>query len=428
MNFKFRYLVYPVQQDCKLTIEAIYPVTISEEQEYYIYIQPFSGWKRYGLRNHKYTPNLEEINYFENRHKLKVESGVLTISLKLPQEDCYLCYFYIGEQQVQKMEIYALEEDLFKRTPYKGDNHLHSYMSDGLNSPMYMAAAACQVGYDYCVITDHWHFEPSVITKEFYENTGVDFLVIQGEEVHSPDNPVHILNLGGNASVNAWWQKDESEYRNAVAKELETIKAPLLDKDKYTVAACQVVFDKIREVDGIAVLCHPHWILAEGFNETEDVTDYLFDHKRFDVLELIAGGAFEVGTQMQISYYKDRDSMPILGNSDAHGTFGIKNPLGNYTIVFAEKYTADSIKDAIRKGFTIAGNENKLYGDYRLLKFGYFLQRNFYEEHKAERFQLGRSMIRMASSLLNEDPDRVKAVQTPRPSELYDKIHYASEM
>lgn len=212
---------------------------------------------------------------------------------------------------MERLEIYALEADLFARRPFKGDNHMHTYMSDGVDSPMYMAAASCRNGYDYCVITDHKLYEPSLMARDFFAPMGVDFLVIPGEEVHSPDNPVHIINLGGNKSVNDWWRDHEEEYRAVVLKEMESMTEPMTDADRYAAAASQVMFDRIREADGVAVLCHPNWILTNGFNEHEDITDYLFDHKRFDALELIAGGAYEVGTQMQLSYYNDRPNMPM---------------------------------------------------------------------------------------------------------------------
>ena len=424
MNYKFRHIIYPIQKECKLTIEPVFPVEIHEGLEYFIQIQPFSGWKCYGLRNSDKAPTAADEAFFKEQHLLKMEDGALTITVRLPQEDCYYCNLYLGDTHLEKLEIYALDEDLYSRTPYKGDNHLHTYMSDGRESPMYMAATACLNGYDYCVITDHWHYEPSLIAKRFFESTGVDFLVIPGEEVHSPDNPAHIINLGGTASVNAWWKDDDTEYREAVAKEMESITDPMTDADRYTAAACQVVYDKIHEMDGVAVMCHPNWIVGHGFNQTEDVTEYLFDHKRFDVLELIAGGAFEDGTQMQISYYQEQEKMPILGNSDSHSAFGSRMIMGNFTIVFAEEMTVEAIKKAIREGMTIAGNANKLYGDYRLVKFGYFLLRNFYEGHKEQRSALGSTMIRMVSSGDNKNPKWLEAFQKTKPSAMYAQIHY----
>ncbi|MBQ7868236.1 MAG: hypothetical protein IJ354_08825 [Clostridia bacterium] len=420
MFFRPMYLIYPVLKQLKITLEPQAPVTVDETNRYTLCIRPFSGLRRYGLRNREYIPTCQDEAFFKQIHPLVISNGMLEITLTLPQEDCYLCELFVNEQSAEKFEIYALEDDLFALQPFKGDNHMHTWMSDGKDSPMYMAAAACRLGYDYCVITDHKRYEPSLIAKDFFEQTGVDFLVVPGEEVHSPDNPVHIINLGGTESVNDWWRDHEPEYRAAVEKELETMHDPMTDDDRYAAAASQVMFDKIRSVDGVAVLCHPHWILPKGFNETEDITDYLFDHKRFDALELIAGGAYEVGTQMQVSYYQERNKMPILGNSDAHGCFGGKLEPGNFTILYASELSPDALKAAIRKGNTVAGNENKLYGDYRLVKYAYFLLRNFYPEHRNQRDTLGIRMQRAASSLGQAEVD----LTSIRPSTLFAELCY----
>ncbi|MBQ9951936.1 MAG: hypothetical protein IJO98_07340 [Clostridia bacterium] len=427
MNFKFRHLVYPVRKDCTVVIEPVFPVAVDAARNYELLIRPFSGLRRYGLRGCEGAPTEADEAFFAEKHALTVKDGCLEIRAAFPQEDCYLCKLSVDGVQTDALEIYALNDDLFGKTPYKGDNHMHTWMSDGKDSPMFMAAAACRHGYDYCVITDHHKYEPSLIARDFYKDTGVDFLVIPGEEIHSPDNPVHIINLGGNASVNAWWREDDAEYRAAVDAELETMDVPMVKADKYAAAASQVVFDRIHSVDGVAILCHPNWILPNGFNEAEDITDYLFDNKRFDVLELIAGGAYEVGTQMQISYYHDRETMPIVGSSDSHACFGEKLEPGNFTIVFADGLDTESVKAAIRAGRTVAGNENKLYGDYRLVKYAYFLMRNFYPDHKLQRNQLGARMIRFASSR-DEATDGIReALKTPRPSEIFEPLRWKAE-
>jgi len=64
-------------------------------------------------------------------------------------------------------------------------------------------------------------------------------LVIPGEEVHSPDNPVHIINLGGNKSVNDWWKYQEEEYRAAVEEEMKQM-TNLARKAGVT---CKVIFE-----------------------------------------------------------------------------------------------------------------------------------------------------------------------------------------
>lgn len=426
MNFKFRHLTFPVRTQCTLHIDPIFPQTVSADCTYTLTIRPVTGLRLYGLRHTQTAPTHSDVDFFAAVHTLTVCGDHLELPLTLPQEDCYACRLLVNDVEVERLELYALEADLFDKTPFKGDNHMHTYMSDGKESPMYMAATACRLGYDYCAITDHSQMEPSLLTRDFYKDTGVDFLVVPGEEVHSPDNPVHLINFGGDESVNDWWRDHEDEYRAAVDEELKTITEPMTEKDRYAAAASQVMFDRIRSVNGVSILCHPQWILANSslFNETEDVTDYLFDHRRFDVLELIAGGAYEDGTQMQISYYHDRETMPIVGSSDVHNIIGGRLEPGNYTIVFADELSVESIREAIRAGRTVAGNQNKLYGDYRLVKYGYFLLRSYYPTHDAQRGTLGAAMQRLASARTEATETMLAAVANPRPSELFESTRY----
>ena len=427
MNYKLKHLLFPVRQECKLVIESVFPVRINCREQYSIAIYPFSGLRRYGLRNAEYTPTVEDEAFYAQRHTLTIEGEQLVMNIIFPQEDCYVCHVFMGDVEVDRIEIYALETDLFSKTPYKGDNHLHTYMSDGVDSPIYMAAASCRNGYDYCVITDHKVYPPSLMARDFFEPTGVDFLIMPGEEVHSPDNPVHIINMGGDKSVNDWWREHEDEYRAAVEEEMKNMIAPMTDKDRFAAAASQVIFDRIREANGVAVLCHPNWIRDNGFNEHEDVTDYLFEHRRFDALELIAGGAHEVGTQMQLSYYNDHPNMPVLGSSDAHGCFGSALEPRKYTIVFANTLDCESIKDSIRAGLAVAADANRFYGEYRLVKYAYFLQRNYFPEHKKSRNALGAHMLRMASCQDNTNPELVDNIQRLAPTQAFASLRYANE-
>jgi len=420
MSFRAQSLIFPVDKPMKLIIEPEFPLKVDPETAYAVEIKPFSGIKRYG--RDKASINTAAEALFEGRHALKAVDNALEIEVIFPQEDSYFIRVFVGDVQVEMLEVYALNEDLFPLTPYKGDNHMHTWMSDGKDSPMYMAAQSCRRGYDYCVITDHKLMEPSIIARDFFAETEADFLVVPGEEIHSPDNPVHIISIAGEKSVNDWWRDCEPEYRAAVEKALPDVDEVMLDADRYTAAASQVIFDKIREVNGVSVLCHPHWIITNGFNENEDVTDYLFDNRRFDALELIAGGAYEVGTQLQLSYYKARETMPVLGSSDAHGCFGGRLEPGNFTVVFAEALTSEALKQAMWKGLTVAGNENKLYGDYRLVKYAYFLHRAYFPQHKAQRDLLGSRMLRYASACNGPESEQAKALAAPRPSVLFDTL------
>jgi len=421
MAFQSKYLIYPVNQETKLVFEPVFPLHVDAQAEYSLRIYPLSGIRHYKT---DVEPWVNEFYAETCVHPLTICGEALELDVTFPQEDAYEIRLMVGEELVDKLEVYALEADLFALTPFKGDNHMHTYFSDGRESPMLMAANCCRRGYDYCAITDHRRYAPSILTREFYEPTGIDFLVMPGEEVHSPDNPVHIISLGAKESITDWWLEDETEYRAAVEKELEQVDDTLCAKDRYAAAACQVVFKRIHQAGGVAILCHPCWILSasDAYNQHEDITDYLFDHKQFDVLELIAGGAYEVGTQLQISYYQEKDKMPIVGSSDAHSAGNYRMTLGNYTIAFAEKLDVESIRESIRQGRAVGGYDNKLFGDYRLLKYAYFLQRRYYAEHDRLRVQLSTAMLRYASAQPGPDSEMAQKLTEIRPSELFASL------
>lgn len=424
MHFSIRYLVYPVRTECSFEFSPVFPVCINPENTYTLEILPFSGLRLYGLRNKENRPTAEDLSFFKTRHVLTIKDDRLTMPVSFPQEDCYLLRLYVNDQEAQKLEVYALNEDLFSTTPYKGDNHMHTYYSDGKESPVYLAATLSRMGYDYCAITDHHKYEPSIEAKAYFEKANADFLVVPGEEIHSPDNIVHIISFGAEKSVNAWLRECPDEYREKTALEMEKIPEPLVDADKYCIAASQVVFEKIREAGGVSILCHPYWILPHGFNQSQDITDYLFDHRRFDALELIAGGAFEDGTQMQVSYYHDRETMPILGSSDTHNVTDARLSPGNYTIMFASALTTEALKEAVLSGRTVAGNKNKLYGDYRLMKYAYFLLRNYYPAHDAARNSLGAKMQRFASCADANNAALAAPIAEIRPSEMFEPLRW----
>ena len=83
------------------------------------------------------------------------------------------------------------------------------------------------------------------------------------------------------------------------------------------------------------------------------------------------------------------------------------------------------IKDAVRRGYAVAGCKNLLYGDYRLVKYGYFLNRNFFPAHDQQRFVLGAGMLRYASSMETPDSEMGRELAAPRPSELFAPLRYA---
>lgn len=425
MYFPPKKRVYPAHVPCEIELIPQGPVAIDPADEYILKILPFSGLRRYSAQRLGGTAPASELAAFPSEAKLNAKGGALRLALTFPQEDRWLLRLYRNGAELESCELYSLEADLFALTPYKGDCHMHSYCSDGKDSPEYMVAAACRRGYDYCALTDHRQMAPSIRARAAVEAIGDHFLALSGEEIHAPGNNVHIINMGGEKSVNEWHETDPEGYESAVRAEMANITEPMGEKDKWATASCQAVFAKIHEYGGVAVLCHPGWVYQQTLQQSEDITNYLFDHRRFDALELIAGGAFEEGTQLQISYYQGMPEMPVLGNSDAHQQFGGRLEPGNFTVTFAESLNRENILDAVRKGYCVAGHDNKFFGSYRLVKYVYFLKANIFDAHDALSAKLGVKLMRYASA--GADPESRFAEEAracANPATVFESLRY----
>lgn len=382
MAFAVKKKFYPVGKTVRIVFEPVFPYTISDGAEYLVLVAPFGGIKTYALaKQGKSVPAEVRERFYEKKPPVRTDRG-LEYELVFPQEDRYKLYLQQDGKVIESTEVCALDDDLYGTLPLKGDMHIHSYCSDGSESPEYMGAFCRRRGYDFISVTDHGLFAPSEKARDYFEKRDTDFFVIPGEEVHSPGNDVHILNIGGRTSVNKWAREEHTdEYEALVRRELENIPGQMDEKTRYMAAASQVMFDKIRAEGGVSVLNHPCWIVWHGLNESEDLTEYLMENVRFDALELIAGGARDEGIFLQLAAYKNWPELPILGNSDCHSSIYTSLKIGTYTIVFAREATAEGVKEAIRAGRCAAYRDDRFYGPYRFVKLAYFLRAQVYGAH-----------------------------------------------
>ncbi len=329
---------------------------------------------------------------------IREENGDLMFNVTVPYEGEYVIYLESQKEdgtfaQEQVLCIYALKEDLYKLMPYKGDFHMHSNCSDGKETPEYVAATCRKNGFDFMALTDHRQYAPSLTAKQAMADYGCDMLVCPGEEVHLPDNPVHIVHFGGKYSINDLAYNDEAKYRAEVAEYMKKIPESYDEATRFQVAASEWTFDRIREAGGIAMFCHPFWRPLYHNYIGEDVNELLLEHNKFDVLEVV-GGFYRHQTEcnmLSISRWQEERAkgkkIPVAGISDCHGCDG---DLAGwfYTIVFADKLDFDSIAEAIRDERSVAvhwipGEHPVVVGPFRLTKFVYFLIREFYPDHDA---------------------------------------------
>jgi len=296
-----------------------------------------------------------------------------------------------GETRLEaEFRLYALAEDLYSRRPYKGDTHLHTYYSDGWEAPAYVAAACRKIGMDFAAITDHHQYAPSLEAIRTYETVPVDLRMYPGEEVHPPDNPVHIVNFGGSFSINELFKSDA--YRNevkAIEQRLTDLPAQV---NRYALASCIWCFENIRVGNGLGIFCHPYWISNHRYDVPLYLTNLLFERQPFDALELI-GGYFrpEIDSNtLQVARYQEERALgrriPIVGASDSHGCERGELFGWYYTVVFAPSANLPDLIGSIKDLFSVAvealpGEVGRAYGPFRLVKYTLFLMAEVFPQH-----------------------------------------------
>ena len=313
--------------------------------------------------------------------------------------------------------LYSLKEDLYKLRPYRGNFHIHTNCSDGREEPRYVAARFRQMGMDFCAISDHRKYEPSVDAKEYWQKRNPDFKLYPGEEVHSPDNPVHIVNFGGRYSINKLSFENEELYRSQVAEIRKTLPASLSEKSAFAVAASDWVFEQIKKAEGLAVFCHPYWY-TEQYVIQEEITSEIFKRRKFDAFELLSG-MFKHQSQSNnhqiVRYYEEcakGNCFPVVGLDDSHGTdrFEVEeNKVGSLprdlagwysTLVFAPSAELADLHAGIRQGFSAAvekieGGQLRVYSNFRLTKYATFLMKWYFPMHDTLCADEGALMLRI---------------------------------
>jgi len=377
------------------------------------------------------------------------ENGVIKFEYCFEKEQEYRLKIELNENEPLGLSVYALEDDLYKLIPLKGDTHVHTTISDGWESPEAVAGYYRKAGFDFISISDHRQYQGAKIAKEFYKNVKIDLEIIDGEEIHAPKNPVHIVNLGGKFCVSDIYRSDEKRYYNDVQDIIDSLDPALVfsdDNEKFIYASCLWVCGKIREAGGLAVLAHPHALVngMDAYNVQDSLLSLQFENKCFDVLELV-GGRSPTELNMQLAFYfsacKNGYEIPIVGGSDAHEV--VKEPFSNsflkprgvrsrpygfgefYSIVFAQDNGANDILLAIKKGYSVAideyeGNAPRVHGDYRLVSYALFLLSEYFPLHDEICYEEGRLMLGMAYNGSQEEVPELNA-KAGRVSELIRK-------
>lgn len=332
-----------------------------------------------------------------------------------------------SDARIVQLSIYALNADLAERIPLRGDLHMHTCRSDGSQDPATVCASYRGHGYDFIVITDHYRYYPSLEARRVFADAPVFLNILPGEEVHLPRTNVHIVNAGGEFSVNGLLESsnnyqekgDALEFRslNGTApdiipreeydRQIEAIAAALpddfpSDADRISYAVCCFAYDKIREGNGLAIYAHPYWI-ANVWHVQEAMGRYMMEKHPFDAFEVLGGENYYEQNGFQTAMYYDEYRHgrvhPIVGSTDSHNcTEHNRNALICSTIVFAHKNERRDILASIKDRYSVAVDtisaEYRLVGEFRLQKYASFLMDNWYPLHDKVAAMDGEQMLR----------------------------------
>ena len=322
---------------------------------------------------------------------------------------------YAGKKYT--LEIYSLKSDLYALNPYKGDGHIHSTASDGLSSPIDTAIAYYAAGFDYMALTDHHKYAPSAALSKQFSAAGADFKVYAGEEVHNRDmGYFHIINFGATDSVNDIINADPDGVFAAATKNADEIadKYALPDYlDKKEFAFRVWVSQKIREFNGVSVLCHPYWDAYGEYNMQTEMLEFLLKNGIFDAFEVVddddhTGNGVNLQTAMYQQLRSEGVILPIVGSSDCHD---VKSELFDKFFTYAFASSVNDVKSAIKNLKTAAieriGGEYRVYGDFRLVKYTRFLVDNFEPLAKKVKSETAEEL---KHAVENEDFETVKKI------------------
>ncbi|MCK9221920.1 MAG: hypothetical protein M0Q40_04745 [Limnochordia bacterium] len=384
-------VIRPLYAHCQFNEEATYVVTqypTEEQGNHQVELKSMGGVLR--IQGFKW--------YGEQEHLLVIE--------KQQGEE---------KREVLRVRIYSVAEDLYSRKPFKGDLHMHSCYSDGSESPGYVAAACRRVGLDFMAVTDHHRYAPSIEAQECFADVDIDLRIFRGEEVHAPHNPVHIVNFGGSFSINELFATDE--FKEEVAQLQKTLTDLPQGVDPYQYAASVWCFNKIRQAGGLGIFCHPYWFWQNHLTPPGALTTYLFEQQPFDAYEVIGGFHRweQASNTLQVARYHEERAkgrqIPIVGSTDAHGCerdlFGWR-----YTIVFAPSSDLVDLIEGVKGLYSVAvealpGEEIKVYGPFRLVKYALFLIREVLPLHD----ELCKDEGRLMFQYLKQDPSAKETLE-----------------
>lgn len=383
---------------------------------------------------------------FRERTVRSDESGNFTFTHTFDSEQQYFLRLIDAQDKtLADFPVYCVAEDLCGRYPFIGDLHVHTTGSDGRQTPQVTCANYRRHGYDFMVVSDHNRYYPSLQAIAFYKDIPTELTIVPGEEVHlrkvhEQKNPVHIVNFGGEFSINALVEGTASEEVGTdlsvrairtenvpdvmTIPQYEALMQSLADeaelpegvaKIPYTV--CKWIFDRIRDANGLGIYAHPNWITGHAYHVPEVFTDYVMQTKPFDAFEALGGeNYYEQNGFQTVRYYEEMakgNRFPVVGSTDSHSSYpSNRNAYICSTIIFSpeneRKALISSVKDFYSVAVDTISKEFRLVGENRFVRYGCFLLKEYFPLHDELCYEEGRLMKQAATGTDAEKEEAVR--------------------
>ncbi len=338
--------------------------------------------------------------------RMDAETGELHLTHHFAHEGEYRLKLMVGDDVLTTFHVYAVRPEWIALRPFRGDMHLHSGYSmccgDKLRiSPEYFAAACCARGLDFIGVADHKQYQASLRAADFTEQCSSMFRAYPCEEVHLPDlHNLHMLNFGGRTGVSKTLHEPDDQYRKEIAECLKNTPADADCWVRHLQAHHQWVHQRITELGGLSVLCHPYWRPNDRVFLPTAALDYAMEHGYYDALEVYGDPGDREGNDMAENLHREYcirqgRHIPLVGNTDSHS---LQN-LGICTsVVFAEKNECSAIVEAVRANRSVAvssypGEFPRCCGDLALVKYYHFLRHFYYPAHDEFAAQEGKLLF-----------------------------------
>ena len=320
------------------------------------------------------------------------KNGVLRFDYVFAAEQEYQLRLYRDELDVQKIAVYALEEDLYALRPLRGDLHSHTYRSDGTRDAAEQFGYYREQGYDFQSLTDHNRYYPGLEIDEVYDGLNLGITHVQGEEVHTPGSTIHIVHAGGKSSVTDIYIHDRERYEREMVEYRANVPAEIPEAQKERYAEAMWSCDRIHDAGGLAIFPHPYWRCGKNssYNVCDDLTIALLKSGKFDAFELV-GGMKTRGINRAVALLHELRAqgfdIPLVGSSDVHDLTAKDFPY-HFTVCFARENENDAIVEAVKNGMSVAvemtgveyDREYRAYGSLRLVTYALFLLDHYFSD------------------------------------------------